>query len=91
MRKDKVLLVDDDSTLVFIIADALRREGFEVVCAADGETGLEAVAASLPDVVVADVMMPPTERLRDGATYPCGTPIDAGIIPDRTHIYRRSS
>ena len=58
MRKDKVLLVDDDSTLVFIIADALRREGFEVVCAADGETGLEAVAASLPDVVVADVMMP---------------------------------
>ncbi|MDE6543174.1 MAG: response regulator, partial [Muribaculaceae bacterium] len=58
MRKDKVLLVEDDSTLAFIIADALRREGFDVVCAADGEAGLEAVAASLPDVVVADVMMP---------------------------------
>ena len=58
MRKDKVLLVEDDSTLVFIIADALRREGFDVVCAADGEAGLEAVATSLPDVVVADVMMP---------------------------------
>lgn len=58
MKKDKVLLVEDDSTLVYIIADALRREGLEVVCAADGEAGLEAVAASLPDIVVADVMMP---------------------------------
>ncbi len=58
MKKDKVLLVEDDSTLVFIVADALRREGFEVVCASDGEAGLEAVAASVPDVVVADVMMP---------------------------------
>ena len=40
MKKDKVLLVEDDSTLSFIVEDALRREGFDVVCASNGETGL---------------------------------------------------
>lgn len=33
MRKDKILLVEDDSTLSFIVQDALTREGFDVVCA----------------------------------------------------------
>lgn len=37
MRKDKILLVEDDSTLSFIVQDALTREGFDVVCAPNGE------------------------------------------------------
>ena len=40
MRKDKILLVEDDSTLSFIVQDALTREGFDVVCASNGEFGL---------------------------------------------------
>lgn len=58
MRKDKVLLVEDDSTLSFIVQDALTREGFDVVCASDGESGLSVFRESCPDIVVADVMMP---------------------------------
>ncbi len=58
MRKDKVLLVEDDSTLSFIVQDALTREGFDVVCASNGESGLRAFKASEPDIIVADVMMP---------------------------------
>ncbi|MBD5311088.1 MAG: response regulator transcription factor [Muribaculaceae bacterium] len=58
MKKDKVLLVEDDSTLSFIIEDALTREGFEVVCAANGEGGLHLFQSVQPDVIVADVMMP---------------------------------
>lgn len=58
MKKDKILLVEDDSTLSCIVQDALEREGFEVVCAANGEAGLELFAASKPDAIVADVMMP---------------------------------
>ena len=58
MKKDKVLLVEDDSTLSFIIEDALIREGFEVVCASNGEDGLEKFKESYPSIVVADVMMP---------------------------------
>ena len=40
MRKDKILLIEDDSTLSFIVHDALTREGFDVVCAPNGESGL---------------------------------------------------
>ena len=58
MKRDKVLLVEDDSTLSFIIQDALIREGFEVVCASNGEAGLRLFMESNPDIVLADVMMP---------------------------------
>lgn len=58
MRKDKILLVEDDSTLSFIVDDALQREGFEVATAQNGEVGLRKFEEFKPDVVVADVMMP---------------------------------
>ncbi|MDE6007572.1 MAG: response regulator transcription factor [Muribaculaceae bacterium] len=58
MRKDKILLVEDDSTLSFIVQDALTREGFDVVCASNGEAGLNLFKEVNPDIIVADVMMP---------------------------------
>lgn len=58
MRKDKILLVEDDSTLSFIIEDALTREGFEVVTALNGEAGIRMFQETAPDLVVTDVMMP---------------------------------
>lgn len=58
MSKKRILLVEDDTTLSFIIQDALIREGFEVTCAPNGEIGLERFLESTPDLVIADVMMP---------------------------------
>ncbi|MDE6247653.1 MAG: response regulator transcription factor [Muribaculaceae bacterium] len=58
MRKDKILLVEDDSTLSFIVQDALTREGFDVVCASNGEFGLKLFKEAEPEIIVADVMMP---------------------------------
>lgn len=58
MKIDKILLVEDDSTLSFIVQDALVREGFEVVCAYNGDTGIEIFNKENPDLVIADVMMP---------------------------------
>lgn len=58
MRKDRILIVEDDSTLSFIIEDALMREGFDVVCAPDGKAGLKMFKDSGADLVIADVMMP---------------------------------
>ena len=58
MRKDKILLVEDDSTLSFIVQDALTREGFDIVCAPNGESGLKMFEEYNPDIIVADVMMP---------------------------------
>lgn len=58
MKKDKILLVEDDSTLSFIVQDALSREGFDVVCASNGDLGLKLFKDAEPDIIVADVMMP---------------------------------
>lgn len=58
MRRDKILLVEDDATLLFIVEDALAREGFEVITAGNGESGLRKFGDVAPDIIVADVMMP---------------------------------
>lgn len=54
----KILLVEDESDLVLIVADTLRGQGYEVVTAADGLEGLEKFKAEDADIIVADVMMP---------------------------------
>jgi two-component system response regulator CpxR len=54
----RVLLIDDDVELCALHEDVLESEGFDVVLAYDGESGVEAMAASPPDIVVLDVMMP---------------------------------
>lgn len=51
-------MVEDDSTLSMIISDTLKRNGFEVATAANGEEGLKNYIRHGADLVVADVMMP---------------------------------
>lgn len=58
MHRDKILVVDDDENMVYIIKDALQHEGYEVCTAGDGETGIQLVSIKRPDLVIADVMMP---------------------------------
>ena len=57
-RRERLLLVDDDSAITDALAPLLRREGFDVTVAGDGERALAEVAAREPDVVVLDVMLP---------------------------------
>ncbi|MCG7378329.1 response regulator transcription factor [Paenibacillus sp. ACRSA] len=54
----KVLVVDDETSIVSAISYALRREGYEVETANDGEEALEKVATFHPQVMILDVMMP---------------------------------
>jgi len=54
----KVLVVDDDASIRALLRDVLELEGYDVVAAVDGPSGLLAVAAERPDCVVLDVMMP---------------------------------
>lgn len=56
--KGKILLVEDEATLSMIVADMLRREGYEVIQASDGLDGLRLFEEERPDAVIADVMMP---------------------------------
>lgn len=54
----KALVVDDDQVLADVVAFTLRREGFEVVQAYDGETALRRLQSEQPDVIVLDVNLP---------------------------------
>ena len=54
----RVLVVDDEESLVTAIAYNLRRDGHEVETAADGERALEVAQATQPDLVVLDLMLP---------------------------------
>lgn len=53
-----VLVVDDDQNISYLVAAALRLDGYRTSTAATGREGLAALAQDPPDLVVLDVMMP---------------------------------
>jgi len=54
----KILIVDDQSEVARLLEIVLRREGRELLFAANGEEGLEAARHFHPDLVLLDIMMP---------------------------------
>jgi two-component system, OmpR family, response regulator len=58
MGGERLLLVDDEDNLRSMLQAALRHEGFEVTPVATGREAIERVAASTPDLIVLDVMLP---------------------------------
>ena len=54
----KVLIVDDEPNIREVVGLYLRRDGHDVVSAADGEEALEVFRESEPDLVVLDLMLP---------------------------------
>jgi DNA-binding response OmpR family regulator len=59
----KVLIIEDEEVLVKNLADKLQSEGFSVVTAMDGETGLDRVRSEKPDLIVLDIMLPGLDGL----------------------------
>ena len=59
----KVLVVEDEETLLLNLADKLRSEGFTVYTASDGESGLQKVRSEVPDLIVLDIMLPGLDGL----------------------------
>ena len=58
LKKELVLVADDDDDIVRFVEVNLRLEGFEVVTASDGEAALQGAYEMLPDLMLLDVMMP---------------------------------
>ena len=56
--KSKILIVEDEPAMVAGLRDNFEYEGYEVISAGDGVTGLERALKDSPDLVVLDVMMP---------------------------------
>jgi DNA-binding response OmpR family regulator len=57
-RRQTVLVVDDEPHLLRLVQFRLEREGYDVVTAADGQSALDSVYESRPDLCLLDVVMP---------------------------------
>jgi DNA-binding response OmpR family regulator len=56
--KTKILLVDDDQTLLSLLSQYLRESNFEVLATPNGQTGLRLAYNEHPDLILLDVMLP---------------------------------
>jgi DNA-binding response OmpR family regulator len=54
----KLLLVDDDESILTIFQTTLEKAGFQVVTAANGQSGLEKAKAEKPDFILLDQVLP---------------------------------
>ena len=54
----KILIVDDEPNIVISLEFLMKKEGFAVAVACDGEEALAKVASFAPDLILLDVMMP---------------------------------
>lgn len=54
----KILIVDDEPNIVVSLEYLMKKEGFEIAVAADGDAALAQVDGFQPDLVLLDVMMP---------------------------------
>jgi two-component system OmpR family response regulator len=73
-RIPRVLVVDDEENIRFLVESALQLAGMETAGAQDGRSGLKLASDYRPDLIVLDVMMPELDgfdvlqRLRDGGS-----------------------
>ena len=58
MRKNRVLIVDDEKDIVNFVRAYLEKEGYPTLVAYDGETALRIWRENSPDLVVLDILMP---------------------------------
>nr|WP_315021369.1 response regulator [uncultured Aminipila sp.] len=76
MDSKKVLIIEDEKAISDIIKFNLKKEGFEVDAAYDGQEGLDKALNTQPDLILLDVMLPSMDgfqvckRVREGSTVP---------------------
>jgi DNA-binding response OmpR family regulator len=58
MSNKKILVADDEPNIVISLEYLLKREGYAVLIARDGQEALDTIARDKPDLVLLDVMMP---------------------------------
>jgi len=63
MSNAKVLVIDDEPSILNLVTAYLKQEGYEVFTAADGPSGLKSARAFKPDLIILDVMLPGMDGL----------------------------
>jgi len=62
-RPRRILLVDDDASLLVVLSEQLQDDGYEVATARDGGEALRRLEAGWPDLILLDLMMPRVDGL----------------------------
>ncbi|MCL2721131.1 MAG: response regulator [Treponema sp.] len=57
MSNNKILIIDDEKMNIMALAQFLKPE-FEIIIAADGQSGIEAAEKHIPDLILLDIIMP---------------------------------
>lgn len=74
----KLLLIEDEQRLAEALSHILRKKGYVVDCAADGETGLDMAATGVYDIIILDRMLPNKDGislLKDFRSFGFETPV----------------
>ncbi|MBI5242006.1 MAG: response regulator [Elusimicrobia bacterium] len=85
-----VMIVDDDESVRDLLEFVVKKEGFRVETAADGEEGLNKIQSMLPDLILLDLMLPRyggfevPRQLQGGGTAKIPIIIITGRYTDRT-------
>ena len=73
---ERILIIEDEEKILGLLTDYLQLQGFEVLRAMDGETGLALYNAHAPDLVILDIMLPGLdgygvlEKIKEKANHP---------------------
>src|SRR4029079_9312413 len=74
-RKERILVVEDEGSLLNAMQDQLGKEGFLIYGAKDGEDGLKQALEKRPDLIILDILMPKMsgmdvlKQLREGTEF----------------------
>lgn len=63
MPKESILIVDDEEDILELVRYNLQKEGYSVICSANGEDALSKARNKVPDLVVLDLMLPGLDGL----------------------------
>jgi len=63
MPKENILIVDDEEDILELVRYNLQKEGYSVICSANGEDALTKARNKFPDLIVLDLMLPGLDGL----------------------------
>lgn len=58
MTGERILVVEDEITIAELVVEGLKRQGFRAEMSTDGDSALERIESTLPDLVILDLMLP---------------------------------
>jgi DNA-binding response OmpR family regulator len=63
MKKKRILIADDELSIIKFLRAVLKENGYEVLVAMDGDEAIQTIESELPDLVILDIMMPNTNGI----------------------------